>query len=293
MKIIDGKFYSDQILLEIKREVAALIDDDKRVPHIAAVLVGNDGASETYIANKEKKARSVGMTSSLYRFEENVTEKKILEVVEFLNNDDDVDGILVQLPLPKHISTDRVIATISDKKDVDGFHPVNIGKLALGQDGFVPATPLGVMELLKRAEIDTVGKNCVVLGRSNIVGTPMALLLSRNNSNANATVTLCHSKTTDLSEICRSADILVVAIGKPEFVTASMVKDGAVVIDVGIHRLYDSKGDYRIVGDVRYDEVSLKASAITPVPGGVGVMTTTCLLQNVLKAYKCSCSTNF
>jgi methylenetetrahydrofolate dehydrogenase (NADP+)/methenyltetrahydrofolate cyclohydrolase len=286
MQIIDGKFYSDQILSEIRKEVAELIDNDLRAPHIAAVLVGSDGASETYIANKEKKARSVGITSSLYRLPSDVSEKKLLEVISFLNNDDEVDGILVQLPLPAHISSERVIDSISPLKDVDGFHPVNIGRLALGQDGFVPATPLGVTELLRRASIDTVGKHCVILGRSNIVGTPMALLMSRNNSNANSTVTLCHSKTADLTAVAASADILIVAIGKPEFVTADMVREGAVVIDVGIHRLPLNDGSYRIVGDVKYDEVAARTSAITPVPGGVGVMTTTCLLQNVMKAYR-------
>jgi methylenetetrahydrofolate dehydrogenase (NADP+)/methenyltetrahydrofolate cyclohydrolase len=292
-KIIDGKIYSEQILADIKAEVAAIMDSNKRAPHIAAVFVGGDAASETYIANKEKKARSVGMTSSLYRFDENTTEKQVLEVIEYLNNDDEVDGYIVQLPLPKHISTENVIASVNPNKDVDGFHPLNMGLLALGQNGFIPATPLGVMELLKRAKISTVGKDCVVLGRSNIVGTPMALLLSRNNQNANATVTLCHSKTENLTEICSNADILIVATGKPEFVTASMVKEGAVVIDVGIHRLPDSKSEsgYRIVGDVKYGEVVTKASAITPVPGGVGVMTTTCLLQNVMKAYRLRNST--
>ncbi|MDR2556519.1 MAG: bifunctional 5,10-methylenetetrahydrofolate dehydrogenase/5,10-methenyltetrahydrofolate cyclohydrolase [Bacteroidales bacterium] len=286
MKIIDGKFYSEQILSELRAEVAGLIDNDLRAPHIAAVLVGSDGASETYIANKEKKARSIGMTSSLYRLPVDVSERELLDVISFLNNDSEVDGILVQLPLPAHISSTRVIEAISPLKDVDGFHPINMGRLALGQDGFVPATPLGVMELLQRASIDTEGKHCVILGRSNIVGTPMALLMSRNNKYANSTVTLCHSKTANLAAIASTADILIVAIGKPEFVTASMVREGAVVIDVGIHRLPSNGGDYRIVGDVKYNEVAARASAITPVPGGVGVMTTTCLLQNVMKAYR-------
>ncbi|MDR0618460.1 MAG: bifunctional 5,10-methylenetetrahydrofolate dehydrogenase/5,10-methenyltetrahydrofolate cyclohydrolase [Bacteroidales bacterium] len=285
MKIIDGKFYSEQILSELRAEVAGLIDRDLRVPHIAAILVGSDGASETYIANKEKKARSVGITSSLYRLPANVSEKELLDVISFLNNDDEVDGILVQLPLPAHISATRVIETILPSKDVDGFHPINMGRLALGQDGFVPATPMGIMELLRRASIDTAGKHCVILGRSNIVGTPAALLMSRNNKYANSTVTLCHSKTENLAAIASSADILIAAIGKPEFVTASMIREGAVVIDVGIHRLPLKDGNYRIVGDVKYDEAATRTSAITPVPGGVGVMTTTCLLQNVMKAY--------
>ncbi len=288
MKLIDGKTISEEIKKEIASEVASLIDKGYRAPHMAAILVGHDGASETYIASKERNCRAVGMTSSLYRYEENISEKELLEVISFLNQDEEVDGFIIQLPLPKHINVDRVIAAVDPDKDIDGFHPVNMGRLALGEDAFVPATPCGIMELLKRAGIETVGKKCVVLGRSNIVGTPMALLMSRNNPHANATVTICHSKTQNLKEEALQADILVAALGKPGFVTADMVKEGAVVVDVGIHRIEDSgkPSGYRIVGDVDYDKVAPKCGAITPVPGGVGPMTIAALLMNTMKSYK-------
>lgn len=288
MKIIDGKTISADIKKEIAAEVAGFIDRGRRAPHMAAILVGHDGASETYVASKEKNCVSVGMTSSVYRYEENISEKELLEVISFLNQDEDVDGFIVQLPLPKHMDVDKVMAAINPEKDIDGFHPSNLGRLVMGEDTFVPATPCGIMELIKRSGIETVGKECVVLGRSNIVGTPMALLLSRNNPGANATVTLCHSKTRDLAAVTRRADILVAAIGKPGFVTADMVKEGAVVIDVGIHRVADEKASsgYRLCGDVDYAGVSAKCSAITPVPGGVGPMTIAALLMNTLKAYK-------
>lgn len=288
MKLIDGKTISEEIKKEIASEVASLIDKGYRAPHMAAILVGHDGASETYIASKERNCRAVGMTSSLYRYEENISEKELLEVISFLNQDEEVDGFIIQLPLPKHINVDRVIAAVDPDKDIDGFHPVNMGRLALGEDAFVPATPCGIMELLKRAGIETAGKKCVVLGRSNIVGTPMALLMSRNNPHANATVTICHSKTKNLKEEALQADILVAALGKPGFVTADMVKEGAVVVDVGIHRIEDSSkpNGYRIVGDVDYDKVAPKCSAITPVPGGVGPMTIAALLMNTMKAYR-------
>lgn len=287
MKLIDGKTISEEIKKEIASEVASLIDKGYRAPHMAAILVGHDGASETYVASKDKNCKAVGMTSSLYRYEDNVSEKELLEVINFLNNDDDVDGYIVQLPLPKHIDSDKVMAAVNPDKDIDGFSPSNLGKLVMGEDTFIPATPCGIMELIRRAGIETAGKNCVVLGRSNIVGTPMALLLSRNKPDANATVTLCHSKTQNLAEITRRADILVAAIGKPGFVKADMVKEGAVVIDVGIHRIADGSqpNGFRIMGDVDFPEVSKKCSAITPVPGGVGAMTIAALLMNTMKAY--------
>ena len=285
-KIIDGKLIADQIKKEIAAEVAEMIDHGKNAPHLAAVIVGEDGASQTYVASKEKACHSVGMTSSVYRLPARTTEAELLQTVEFLNNDPEIDGYIIQLPLPKHIDEDKIINAIKPSKDVDGFTSINVGRLQLGLPCFVPATPNGIMELIKRSGIETVGKNVVVLGRSNIVGTPMAILMSRKG--IDATVTLCHSKTQDLPGICRQADIVVAAIGKQGFVKADMVKPGAVVIDVGIHRVEDpdSPKGYRILGDVDYEEVSKVASAITPVPGGVGPMTIVSLLQNTLKAAK-------
>jgi methylenetetrahydrofolate dehydrogenase (NADP+)/methenyltetrahydrofolate cyclohydrolase len=288
MKLIDGKLISEQIKAEIKAEVAAMIDNGARAPHLAAVLVGDDPASQTYVASKEKNCQSVGITSTLYRLDKSITEKELENTINFLNNDPEIDGFIVQLPLPEQFDEQKIISMINPDKDVDGFHPVNVGKLVLGQDGFVSATPAGIMEMLKRSGIETVGKHCVVIGRSNIVGTPMSILMSRTTNPGNSTVTLCHSKTQNLKEIAASADILIAAIGKPRFVTADMVKEGAVVIDVGIHRLEDSskQSGFRLVGDVDFDEVSKKASWITPVPGGVGLTTIAALLQNTLKAYK-------
>ena len=285
-KIIDGKLIADQIKREIAAEVADMIDHGKNAPHLAAVIVGEDGASQTYVASKEKACHSVGMTSSVYRLPVRTTEEELLQTVEFLNNDPEIDGYIIQLPLPKHIDEDKIINAIKPSKDVDGFTSINVGRLQLGLPCFVPATPNGIMELIKRSGIETVGKNVVVLGRSNIVGTPMAILMSRKG--IDATVTLCHSKTQDLPGICRQADIVVAAIGKQGFVKADMVKPGAVVIDVGIHRVEDpsSPKGYRILGDVDYEDVSKVASAITPVPGGVGPMTIVSLLQNTLKAAK-------
>lgn len=285
-KIIDGKLIADQIKKEIAAEVANMIDHGQDAPHLAAVIVGEDGASQTYVASKEKACHSVGMTSSIYRLPEKTTEKELLDLVAFLNDDPEIDGYIIQLPLPKHINEDRVINAIKPSKDVDGFTSINAGRLQLGLPCFVPATPNGVMELIKRSGVDTVGKNVVVLGRSNIVGTPMAILMSRKG--IDSTVTLCHSKTKDLASITRQADIIVVAIGKPEFLKADMVKPGAVIIDVGIHRIEDatSTKGYKIIGDVDYAEVSKVASKITPVPGGVGPMTIVSLLQNTLKAAK-------
>ena len=285
-KIIDGKAISDQIKKEIAAEVADMIDHGKPAPHLAAVIVGEDGASQTYVASKEKACHSVGMTSSVYRLPAKTTEAELLQTVEFLNNDPEIDGYIIQLPLPKHINEDTIINAIRPEKDVDGFTSINVGRLQLGLPCFVPATPNGIMELIKRSDIETEGKEVVVLGRSNIVGTPMAVLMSRKG--IDATVTLCHSRTKNLAEVCRRADIIVAAIGKQGFVTADMVKPGAVIIDVGIHRIEDpnsSKG-YKIMGDVDYDEVYKVASKITPVPGGVGPMTIVSLLQNTLKAAK-------
>lgn len=285
-KIIDGKLISDQIKKEIAAEVADMIDHGKPAPHLAAVIVGEDGASKTYVASKEKACHSVGMTSSVYRLPERTTEQELLDMVKFLNEDPEIDGYIIQLPLPKHIDEDKIINAIKPSKDVDGFTSINVGRLQLGLPCFVPATPNGIMELIKRSGIETVGKDVVVLGRSNIVGTPMAVLMSRKG--IDSTVTLCHSRTKNLAEICRRADILVAAIGKQGFVTADMVKPGATVIDVGIHRIDDpeSPKGYKILGDVDYDEVYKVAGKITPVPGGVGPMTIVSLLQNTLKAAK-------
>jgi len=286
MKLIDGKIISEQIKEEIKKEVAAMIDRGERPPHLAAVLVGDDPASQTYVASKEKNCTLVGITSTIYRMSENTTQKELMDTVDFLNNDPEVDGFIVQLPLPKHLDEKKVIAAINPNKDVDGFHPENIGKMVLGEDTFISATPFGIMEMLRRSQIDTVGKHCVVIGRSNIVGTPMSILMSRTTNPGNATVTICHSKTQNLKEIAASADILIVAIGRPNFVTADMVKPGAVVIDVGMHRIADSskQSGFRLTGDVDFPEVSKKASWITPVPGGVGLTTIAALLMNTLKA---------
>jgi methylenetetrahydrofolate dehydrogenase (NADP+)/methenyltetrahydrofolate cyclohydrolase len=285
-KIIDGKLISDQIKKEIAAEVADMIDHGKPAPHLAAVIVGDDGASKTYVASKEKACHSVGMTSSVYRLPASTSEQELLDTVKFLNEDPEIDGYIIQLPLPKHIDEDKIINAIKPSKDVDGFTSINVGRLQLGLPCFVPATPNGIMELIKRSGIETVGKDVVVLGRSNIVGTPMAILMSRKG--IDSTVTLCHSRTKNLADICRRADILVAAIGKQGFVTADMVKPGAVVIDVGIHRIDDpeSPKGYKILGDVDYDEVYKVASKITPVPGGVGPMTIVSLLQNTLKAAK-------
>jgi len=288
MKLIDGKAIADQVKEEIKYEVSKIIDNDEKAPHLAAVLVGDDPASQTYVQNKEKACKRVGMISSVYNMPAQTTQKELLETVEFLNNDPEVDGFIVQLPLPGHIDEDAIIQAIKPEKDVDGFHPVNLGKMMLGQPAFLSATPNGIMELLERSDIDTEGKHCVVLGRSNIVGRPISVLMSQKAKPGNATVTVCHSRTRNLEEYIKQADILVAAMGKQEFVTADMVKDNVVVIDVGIHRVTDEtkKKGYRLVGDVDFEEVKKKASAITPVPGGVGPMTIASLLKNTLKAAK-------
>lgn len=284
-KIIDGKLIAETIKKEIAKEVADMIDKGIGAPHLAAVIVGEDGASLTYVASKEKASHSVGMISSVYRLNANSTEEDIINTINFLNNDPEIDGYIVQLPLPEHINETRVIQSINPDKDVDGFTLYNIGLMQLGEPCYLPATPFGILELLKRSDIEISGKHVVVLGRSNIVGTPVSVMLSRKG--VDATVTMCHRKTKNLKELTLQADILIVAVGQPEFVKADMVKDGAVVVDVGIHRIKDnSEKGYHIIGDVAYDEVYKKASKITPVPGGVGPMTIVSLLYNTLIAAK-------
>ncbi len=287
MELIDGKKLAADIKRELAEKSSKIIDSGRRAPHLAAVLVGEDPASLSYVNGKEKSCHQIGFTSTIYRLEESTSEVKLLEIIDFLNNDDEVDGFIVQLPLPAHINVDRVISRIDPSKDVDGFHPVSLGNMVLGKPSFLPATPFGIMQMLERYKIETEGKHCVVLGRSNIVGTPISIMLSRKAYPGNCTVTLCHTRTHNLKEIAASADILIAAMGQPEFVTADMVKEGAVVIDVGIHRVLDSspKG-YHIIGDVRFDEVAPKCSYITPVPGGVGLMTVVSLLLNTMKAYE-------
>ncbi len=288
MKLIDGKEAAAKLKKEIAAEVAKMIDANHKAPHLAAVLVGEDPASQTYVASKEKACRAVGITSSVYRLSAKTKEKELLELIEFLNNDEDVDGIIVQLPLPKHIDVEKVINRIDYRKDVDGFHPMNVGKMVLGEPALISATPQGILYLLETNKIETQGKNVVVLGRSNIVGTPISILLSRKAPSGNATVSLCHSQTKNLAEITKKADIIIAAIGQANFLVADMVKKGVVVIDVGIHRIPDEtnpKG-YYLCGDVDFKEVSKKASYITPVPGGVGPMTIAALLKNTLLAAK-------
>lgn len=283
--LIDGKEIASTIKEEIKKEVADMLDRGQRPPHLVAVLVGEDGASLSYVKSKEKQSHEVGFTSSVYRFPVSITEEELLQTIDFLNNDEEVDGYIVQMPLPKHIDEKKVIAHIDPKKDVDGFHPINAGRMLLSLPSYLPATPCGIVTLLERANIETEGKNCVVLGRSDIVGTPMAVLMSRKGKDC--TVTLCHSKTKNLKEICLQADIIIAAIGKPAFLKEDMVKEGAVVIDVGIHRIEDdSEKGYYVTGDVDFNQVAKKCSYITPVPGGVGPMTIVSLLSNTLKAYK-------
>jgi methylenetetrahydrofolate dehydrogenase (NADP+)/methenyltetrahydrofolate cyclohydrolase len=287
-QLLDGKKLADELKLEIAAEVASLISAKGRAPHLAAILVGNDGGSETYVSHKVKACEQVGFNSTLLRFESDISEDALLEEVRKLNNHNEIDGFIVQLPLPKHISADRVILEIDPKKDVDGFHPVNVGRVTLGLPAYVSATPLGITKILERYNVQTEGKNCVVIGRSNIVGRPVSILLSGSGKTGNATVTVCHSKTKNLKEVCLQADIIIAALGKPEFLTGDMVKEGAVIIDVGTTRVDDStaKAGWRLKGDVKFDEVAAKAGAITPVPGGVGPMTVVSLLLNTLKAYK-------
>ena len=286
MQILDGKKAAQAIRDELKLDTAQLAVEGKKLPHLVAILVGNNGASETYVAAKVKACNDIGFKSSLIRFDADVSENKLLETIEELNNDPDVDGILVQLPLPKHISDEKIIDAIQPQKDVDGFHPVSVGRMVQGLPTFVPATPYGIMLLLEHYKINTKGMNAVVVGRSNIVGRPISILLSSNTNPGNCTVTICHSHTKNLEEICSKADILVAALGKAEFVTADMVKEGAIVIDVGITRVADAtkKSGFALKGDVDFAAVSGKCSFITPVPGGVGPMTIAALMTNTYRA---------
>ena len=287
-QLLDGKGLSDLIKNEIAQEVAKIKADGGKIPHLAAILVGHDGASETYVASKEKACTQVGFKSTILRFEDTITEQELLNEVQKLNENPDIDGFIVQLPLPKHISDQKIIEAIDPAKDVDGFHPVNVGRMVIGLPAYVSATPDGILELIRRYNIETKGKHCVVLGRSNIVGRPMANLLSHKGYPGDCTVTVCHSRTQNIPEITRKADILVVALGQPEFVTADMVKEGVVVIDVGISRVKSdqTKSGWKLLGDVKFDEVAPLCSYITPVPGGVGPLTIVSLLKNTLKAAK-------
>lgn len=286
--LIDGKEISQQIKLEIAEEVKSMVAQGKRAPHLAVIIVGHDGGSESYVAGKVKDCGDCGFTSTLIRFEDDVTEEALLAEVEKLNKNDEVDGFIVQLPLPKHISEDKIIEAIDYKKDVDGFHPVNVGRMVIGLPCFVSATPSGIIELLKRYEIETSGKSCVVIGRSNIVGKPIASLMMQKGYPGDATVTVCHSRTKNLKEICLQADIIIAALGSPEFLQADMVKDGVVIIDVGTTRVpsTETKSGFKLKGDVDFANVSQKASYITPVPGGVGLMTRIALMKNTLLAAK-------
>lgn len=286
MELIDGKAVADQIKAEIAREVETILANGGRAPHLAAILVGHDGGSETYVAHKVKACEQCGFKSTLVRYEADVTEEELLRKVDELNRDQDVDGFIVQLPLPRHISEQKVIEAIDYRKDVDGFHPINVGRMSIGLPCFVSATPAGIMELLSRYHIETKGKRCVVLGRSNIVGKPVASLMMQKSNPGNATVTVCHSATPDIKEICREADIIIAALGSPEFVTADMVKEGATVIDVGTTRVPSTltKSGFKLTGDVKFDEVAPRCAYITPVPGGVGPMTIVSLMKNTLLA---------
>ena len=288
MNIIDGKLISQQIKAEIAEEVKAMLAAGKRVPHLAVIIVGHDGGSETYVASKVKSCEEVGFKSTKIAFEDTITEAELLAEIEKLNTNQELDGFIVQLPLPNHISEQKVIEAIDYRKDVDGFHPINVGRMSIGLPCYVSATPSGIMELLKRYEIPTSGKHCVVIGRSNIVGKPVASLMMQKSNPGDATVTVCHSRTKNLKEITLQADIIIAALGSPEFLTADMVKEGAVIIDVGTTRVpsTETKSGFRLKGDVKFDEVAPKCSYITPVPGGVGPMTIVSLLKNTLLAAK-------
>ena len=287
-QLLDGKATAAQMKQEMAEEVAQIKANGGKVPHLAAILVGHDGGSETYVASKVRTCQEIGFKSTLIRYEEDVTEEELLRKVDELNNDPDVDGFIVQLPLPKHISEQKVIEAIDYRKDVDGFHPINVGRMSIGLPCFVSATPAGILELLKRYEIETRGKHCVVLGRSNIVGKPMATLMMQKAYPGDATVTVCHSRSKDLVKECQEADIIIAALGQPNFVKAEMVKEGAVIIDVGTTRVPDAtkKSGFKLTGDVKFDEVAPKCSFITPVPGGVGPMTIVSLMKNTLLAGK-------
>ncbi|WP_184549942.1 bifunctional 5,10-methylenetetrahydrofolate dehydrogenase/5,10-methenyltetrahydrofolate cyclohydrolase [Mucilaginibacter sp. FT3.2] len=284
MRLLDGKYVSEKLKVEIAEAAAKILADTGRQPHLVAVLVGHDGGSETYVASKIKNCEKVGFKSTLVRFEDTVTEDELLKKVEELNADADIDGIIVQLPLPKHIDPEKVTERIDHRKDVDGFHPVNLGRMQRNLPSFIPATPYGITLMLKEYGIETAGKHCVVVGRSNIVGSPMSILMARNTTPGNCTVTICHSRTPDIKKFTLDADILIVAIGKKNFITADMVKDGVVVIDVGMNRETSAltKSGFKLYGDVDFENVGPKASWITPVPGGVGLMTIIGLLKNTL-----------
>ena len=286
MTIIDGKKISEDILNDISLEVNERVSRGDKSPHLAAILVGDDGPSETYVNSKIKACEKVGFKSSLFKYDDNISEEELLNEIENINNDNDIDGFIVQLPLPSSINQENILSFVNPKKDVDGFHPINYGKMTLGIDSFIPATPHGILELIKRYKIDLNGKKCLVIGRSQIVGRPISILLSQSKEFCNATVTLAHSKTLNINELTLDADVIISAIGTPEFLKADMVKEGAIIIDVGISRVKDdeSKNGYRIVGDVDFKNVSKKASYITPVPGGVGPMTIAMLLKNTLLA---------
>jgi methylenetetrahydrofolate dehydrogenase (NADP+)/methenyltetrahydrofolate cyclohydrolase len=288
MTLLDGKLISSQVKKELKVEVDKILAAGGKRPHLAAVLIGDDGASQAYVGSKIKSCEEIGFKSSLIRRDANTTQQEILAIIDQLNKDHDVDGFIVQLPLPKGIDVDKIIEAIDPRKDVDGFHPINIGRMAKGLPAYISATPYGVLELLKRYEIETSGKHCVVVGRSQIVGLPMSILMQRNASPGNCTVTLTHSRTRNLKEITLQADILVVALGRANFITADMVKEGVVIIDVGINRVEDAtkKRGYALKGDVDFEGVAPKASFITPVPGGVGLMTVASLMYNTLLAAK-------
>lgn len=286
MQLLDGKKTAEEIREELRKAVASRKETGKKIPHLAAILVGNDGGSLTYVGAKVKACEEIGFESTLIQFDNSISETELLDKVNELNNDNSIDGFIVQLPLPKHIDELKVTEAIDPKKDVDGFHPVNLGNMVLSLPCFLPATPAGIMELLKRNNIKTSGMDCVIVGRSNIVGTPLSIMLSRASEPGNCTVTLAHSKTKDLNGKIRSADLIIAALGKPEFITADMVKEGAVVVDVGTSRVADStkKSGWSLKGDVKFDEVAPKCSYITPVPGGVGPMTIASLMINTLRA---------
>ncbi|WP_114937935.1 bifunctional 5,10-methylenetetrahydrofolate dehydrogenase/5,10-methenyltetrahydrofolate cyclohydrolase [Mucilaginibacter endophyticus] len=284
MQLLDGKYVSEKLKVEIAEEAAKILEKTGRKPHLVAVLVGHDGGSETYVASKMKNCEKVGFKSSLVRYEDDVTEEELLKKVEELNADADIDGIIVQLPLPKHIDPEKVTERIDHRKDVDGFHPVNLGRMQRNLPSFIPATPYGITLMLKEYGIETAGKHCVVVGRSNIVGSPMSILMARNTTPGNCTVTICHSRTPDIKKFTLDADILIVAIGKKNFITADMVKDGVVIVDVGMNRERSTttKSGFKLYGDVDFENVAPKSSWITPVPGGVGLMTIVGLLKNTL-----------
>lgn len=288
MTIIDGKLISGQVKAELKQEVDKIRATGGKPPHLAAILIGDNGASETYVASKIRSCEEIGFKSTLVRRDSTTSEEEVLAIIDSLNRDADIDGFIVQLPLPDHINVDKVIEAIDPKKDVDGFHPINVGRMAKGLPAYISATPFGVLELIKRYNIETSGKHCVVVGRSQIVGLPMSLLMERNDYPGNCTVTLTHSKTRNIKEICLQADILIAALGKPGFITGDMVKEGAVVIDVGLTRVEDpsKKSGFALKGDVAFEEVAPKTSYITPVPGGVGLMTVAALMYNTLLASK-------